>query len=191
MTNSQFQEFTGEVYRPRRRRHRLDAYCYSSTVKGDNGDDTIDLASPLVSSLIDGGTDDDQITIATEVTCRQFWVLKKTALPNGDVTTSKIRGNEGNDTIETAGDLSGTIVNGNKDNTPLISPAVSNSSVYGGDENDGITQTAAAVYFDGSGKDTLTANTAEHTLIGGLGNDTISATGLRMSTSMVVMTTTK
>jgi len=140
----------------------------TSTIRGNDGNDTISLNGAINASLINGNAGQDSITISG-------------ALSNG----SKILGGDNNDTIEllAASFASGTTANGNVGDDTLRASAalganMSGATIFGGQGNDTFTFTASGfnVILSGDdGNDTINSGIGADTLWGGAGNDTISA----------------
>jgi hypothetical protein len=138
----------------------------TSTVSGNFGNDLITITGTVTGStaLINGNQGADSI-----------------ALTGSTITKSaRVLGGADNDTIAvgTANITQGGVVNGNKGSDTITFGAgtISNSTIFGGEGNDTMSATTAAVVFSGDkGDDTITGSSAADSLFGGDGNDLVSA----------------
>jgi hypothetical protein len=145
----------------------------SSTLRGNDGNDTISISGALSSSaLINGNAGNDSIAIA--------------AASSG----VRVLGGSDNDTITVGGNLtSGAIVNGNDGKDSItVSGAFTNASstIYGGKGSDTLTAGTGGNILSGDiGADSVYGGTGADTLYGGDGNDLISANGTVAATANV------
>lgn len=124
------------------------------TIRGGDGDDTIEIAEGVaVNFVIEGGSGDNTIS----------------ALGAGD---DRIIGGTGNDTI-TVGEGNNYVYGGAGDDVIRVEGAGRNV-LYGGDGNDRITAGQGVDYVDGgAGDDHIEGVAGNNVLIGGTGSNTI------------------
>ena len=154
------------------------------TLRGGSGNDafTSTLTTIAGNSFFNGNAGNDVITL--------------NAFNGVSVTSSAIRGGQGNDTIALTGSLNGSLLNGNLDDDTITTAGSSNSSIFGGRGVDTLFITGATVLTNVSGdrdNDTITiganaggnvaTNLSQSSIFGGHGNDTINITaGVTAST---------
>ena len=139
----------------------------ASTIRGNNGNDTINLSGALDSSaLINGNAGEDTMSVS------------------GDMSESaRVLGGADNDVITVTSTMTdGAIVNGNngKDLINIDGGSQASSTVFGGKGSDTLDATGnvGSVILSGDiGADTVIGGAAADTLFGGDGADIITATG--------------
>ena len=166
-----------------------------STIRGNDGDDTINLSGALDSSaLINGNAGEDTMSVggAMSESARvlggsdNYVITVTSAMTDGAI----VNGNDGKDLIEiTIGSQDGATVFGGKGSDTLDATGNLNAVILSGDIGaDTVTGGAGAdTLFGGDGADIITANgdetsdlitdTAVDSLIGGAGADTFQAVG--------------
>ena len=130
---------------------------------GEGGSDTITAvaASSTTSVTIDGGADNDSITVS-------------------GTGSSSVLGDAGDDTITVAGVITSTnTIDGGAGNDAITSTNTGRDTILGGAGNDAITSSAGGndLLNGNAGDDAITGGTAAETILGEDGNDTITGGG--------------
>ena len=149
----------------------------STLIRGDSGNDNL-LIGNIVNSIINVNADKDNVVIHgyLEDSAVYGGVQSDTIRVNNTIN-SLVRGDLDDDKITINGDLIGSVVNGNAgdDSLTVTSAVIESSTIYGGQGNDRFSIIGNAIYIDGGkGNDAINTNSnEEHTIYGGLGEDTI------------------
>ena len=150
------------------------------TLKGGSGNDVFTANTTTIAgnSFFNGNAGNDVITL--------------NAFNSVSVTSSAIRGGQGNDTFQLTGSANVSLVNGNMDDDTITTAAASNSSIFGGQGVDTLNIGGATVLTVINGDrdndrinlgNVANSTLNQSTVYGGAGNDTITVlAGLATST---------
>ena len=150
------------------------------TLKGGSGNDVFTANTTTIAgnSFFNGNAGNDVITL--------------NAFNGVSVTSSAIRGGQGNDTLALTGSANVSLVNGNMDDDTITTAAASNSSIFGGQGVDTLNIGGATVLTVINGDrdndrinlgNVVGSTLNQSTVYGGAGNDTITVlAGLATST---------
>jgi len=168
----------------------------NSLINGNAGDDLIDLSlvssssvfggqgndrffADLRNSLLNGNAGTDTINVFSAVASSVFGGQGRDNVNvSGNLTDTVVQGDKDNDTITVNGTFLNTTINGNDGNDliNITATTFTNSTIFGGEGGDGIDASAAgvAVYLSGdAGNDSLTGGLGADVIEGGDGIDTL------------------